>query len=89
MALITGAAGGIGAQAARSLAREGARLLLTDADGDGARALARELGDGADASQHDVTSEEQGRAVVAHALATRSRRSRPRSCTWRATRPST
>jgi 3alpha(or 20beta)-hydroxysteroid dehydrogenase len=69
VALVTGAAGGIGAAAARRLAQEGARLLLTDADEDGARRVARELGgERADALGHDVTSEEQWQAVLAHAL---------------------
>jgi NAD(P)-dependent dehydrogenase (short-subunit alcohol dehydrogenase family) len=66
--LITGAAGGIGAAAARRLAQEDARLLLSDADGARARELAQELGEGADALEHDVTSEEQWQAVRAHAL---------------------
>jgi 3alpha(or 20beta)-hydroxysteroid dehydrogenase len=67
--LVTGAAGGIGAAAARRLAREGARLLLTDADAAGARRVAQELGDEvAEALGHDVTSEEQWQAVLAHAL---------------------
>ncbi|MCW3018848.1 MAG: 3-alpha-hydroxysteroid dehydrogenase [Solirubrobacterales bacterium] len=69
VALITGAAGGIGAAAARRMAQEGARLLLTDADEQGAQRLAQELGDGrADALGHDVTSEERWQEVVAHAL---------------------
>jgi 3alpha(or 20beta)-hydroxysteroid dehydrogenase len=68
VAIITGAAGGIGTAAARRLAQEGALLLLTDADGDGARRLARELGGGADARAHDVTSEEDWRAVSTWAL---------------------
>jgi 3alpha(or 20beta)-hydroxysteroid dehydrogenase len=69
VALVTGAAGGIGAAAARRLAREGARLLLTDADVAGARRVAKELGDErAAALGHDVTSEEQWQAVLAHAL---------------------
>jgi len=41
VALITGAAGGIGAATARRFAAEGASLLLTDADG--AQRLAAEL----------------------------------------------
>jgi 3alpha(or 20beta)-hydroxysteroid dehydrogenase len=68
VALITGAAGGIGAAAARRMAGEGARLLLSDADGDRALGLAAELGEGAEGIAHDVTSEEQWHAVLAHAL---------------------
>ncbi len=66
--MITGAAGGIGAAAARRMAQEGASLLLTDADEQGARRLAQALGEGADALEHDVTSEQQWQAVLAHAL---------------------
>jgi NAD(P)-dependent dehydrogenase (short-subunit alcohol dehydrogenase family) len=42
VAIITGAAGGIGCAAARSFSREGALLLLTDADAASARQLAQE-----------------------------------------------
>jgi 3alpha(or 20beta)-hydroxysteroid dehydrogenase len=69
VALITGAAGGIGAAAARRMAQEGAQLLLTDADEQGAQRVAAELGrDRADALGHDVTSEQRWQEVVAHAL---------------------
>jgi 3alpha(or 20beta)-hydroxysteroid dehydrogenase len=68
VAIITGAAGGIGAAAARRFAEEGAQLLLTDADGDGARRLAEELGERAIARAHDVTSEADWQAVSAQAL---------------------
>ena len=44
VAVITGAAGGLGAGCARRLAREGAHVVAVDLDGDRARALARELG---------------------------------------------
>lgn len=62
IALITGAAGGLGAASARTLAREGARLMLTDLNGNAAQALAAaidaEHGAGtAFARQQDVTSE--------------------------------
>ncbi|MEA2334747.1 MAG: 3alpha(or 20beta)-hydroxysteroid dehydrogenase, partial [Solirubrobacteraceae bacterium] len=69
VALITGAAGGIGAAAARSFADEGALVLLTDSDADGAGALAGELGDRASTHPHDVTSEADWQAVVSWALA--------------------
>ncbi len=68
VAIITGAAGGIGAAAARRLAEEGALLLLTDADADGAGELAHELGDGASSCAHDVTSEADWETVVSAAL---------------------
>ena len=42
--LITGAARGIGAATARRLARDGARLVLSDVDGVGVEKLAAELG---------------------------------------------
>ena len=53
--LVTGAASGIGRASARLLAAAGARVALADRDGDGAQALARELGDGAAAYELDVT----------------------------------
>ena len=46
VALVTGAARGIGAAIARRFAEEGAELLLTDADEPGVRAVAAEIGDG-------------------------------------------
>jgi NAD(P)-dependent dehydrogenase (short-subunit alcohol dehydrogenase family) len=42
-AVITGAAGGIGAATARQMAAEGARLVLADIDGDGVERLAKSL----------------------------------------------
>ncbi|HTW41420.1 MAG TPA: glucose 1-dehydrogenase [Solirubrobacteraceae bacterium] len=61
--LITGAAGGIGESAARCMAEEGATLLLTDTDEERAARLAQELGGGAAARAHDVTSEDDWGAV--------------------------
>ncbi len=68
VALITGSAGGIGAESARRLAQEGAQLLLTDTDAAGAELLAQELGGRASARAHDVTSEDDWQAVVSWAL---------------------
>ena len=44
-ALVTGGANGIGAAIARRLAQGGARVAVADVDGEGARAIAAELGD--------------------------------------------
>jgi 3alpha(or 20beta)-hydroxysteroid dehydrogenase len=68
VAIVTGAAGGIGAAAARNFAGEGALLVLTDADGDRAQLLADELGGCAHALAHDVRSETDWQAVLASAL---------------------
>jgi 3alpha(or 20beta)-hydroxysteroid dehydrogenase len=73
VAIITGSAGGIGTAAARRLNEEGALLLLTDANADGARRLAEELGDRAMSHEHDVTSELDWQAVVSSALQTHGR----------------
>jgi NAD(P)-dependent dehydrogenase (short-subunit alcohol dehydrogenase family) len=54
-AVITGAAGSIGAATARRFVAEGARVVLADLDGDALDALARELGDAALAVPGDVT----------------------------------
>jgi 3alpha(or 20beta)-hydroxysteroid dehydrogenase len=71
--LITGAARGIGAAIARRFAAEGAALLVTDADEAGANALAADVGEGAAAHGHDVTSETEWEAVLAWALETHGR----------------
>lgn len=60
MALVTGAAQGLGAAHARMLAREGARVLCTDINGDGAAAVAAEIVEEMGAGHavgmtHDVT----------------------------------
>ena len=74
LALVTGAAQGLGAAAAWMLAREGARVLLTDINADGvaaqAAAIDAECGAGtAFAMRHDVTSEDDWKAAIAKAEA--------------------
>src|SRR5687767_6322119 len=45
VAIITGAASGIGAESARVFAAQGARVVVADINADGATAVAREIGD--------------------------------------------
>src|ERR1700691_6056842 len=71
--LITGAAGGIGAAAARAMTAEGAVLLLTDADAAGAEQVAQEIGESTTARGHDVTSEDDWQAVTDWSLQTHGR----------------
>jgi rhamnulose-1-phosphate aldolase/alcohol dehydrogenase len=57
VALITGAAGGIGSAVARALAAEGACIVATDLDEPGVRALAADLGEIAVGVRADVLDE--------------------------------
>jgi 3alpha(or 20beta)-hydroxysteroid dehydrogenase len=68
VAIITGAAGGIGAATARQFAQEGALLVLSDADAAGAEQLCEELAGHVISCGHDVTSDEDWQAVSALAL---------------------
>ncbi|MFN7534985.1 MAG: SDR family oxidoreductase [Brevundimonas sp.] len=72
-ALITGAAGGLGQAMARMLAREGAKVAVTDLDLAGAEALAASINADhpgqAVAFRHDVTDEADWVRVVADAVA--------------------
>lgn len=71
--LITGAAGGLGQAMARMLVREGAKVALSDIDGQKAEALAASINADhpgcAFAYAHDVTSEAEWEAVVKSASA--------------------
>ena len=72
-ALITGAAGGLGQAMAWMLAREGAKVALTDTNIEGAQTLAGAINaehpGAAFAFAHDVTDEAQWIAVVDQAVA--------------------
>lgn len=65
VALVTGAAGGIGSATARRLAGAGARLVLLDTDGDRLAALAKELPTEAVCHPGDVASEDDVEGAVA------------------------
>jgi 3alpha(or 20beta)-hydroxysteroid dehydrogenase len=58
LVVVTGAAGGIGAQVARQAAAEGARVIISDVRKDG-EALAAEIGSRARFIAHDVSREEE------------------------------
>jgi len=57
--LVTGAAGGIGAQVARQAAREGARVIVSDVRRDDGHKLVEELGPAARFVAHDVADENE------------------------------
>ena len=68
IALVTGAASGLGRATARALAAEGAVVVAADIDAPGARAVAEETGGHAVAC--DVSELEDNRAAVAFAVET-------------------
>ena len=69
IAIVTGAAAGIGAAIARAFCGEGARVVVADRDSEAAEATAKEIGRAAIAMRLDVTKEDQVRVVVADTLA--------------------
>lgn len=65
VALVTGAAGGIGAAVVRQLVEEGVRVVATDRDETGVQALAGEVGEGVHPFLLDLRSTEAVDALVA------------------------
>jgi NAD(P)-dependent dehydrogenase (short-subunit alcohol dehydrogenase family) len=71
--LITGAASGIGRGLSEGLARYGARVIVTDIDGEGAARVASGLGEGATAHRLDVTDAQAVEALVREVAASHGR----------------
>ncbi len=67
-ALVTGGASGFGAEIARRYAREGARVVILDLNGEGAAKVATEAGNGAIALAGDVTRKADIDAAVGRAV---------------------
>ena len=65
IAIVTGAASGFGAGIAQKFIAEGAQVMLADLNGEGAQALAAELGDAAAAYQLNVADRGQVMALAA------------------------
>jgi 3alpha(or 20beta)-hydroxysteroid dehydrogenase len=64
VALVTGAAGGLGAAVGAVFVREGARVVVADVDADRVRGVADELGPAVQAATLDVTSASDWAAAV-------------------------
>ena len=73
VAIITGAAKGLGAADARLFVAEGAAVILTDVDDADGSTLAAELGAGAEYQHLDVTSEAAWAALIASVVARHGR----------------
>jgi NAD(P)-dependent dehydrogenase (short-subunit alcohol dehydrogenase family) len=68
VALVTGAASGIGRASALMLAREGAKVVLADINADGGRAAVEAIGADSEFVELDVTDEDAWVAAMAHTL---------------------
>lgn len=67
VAIITGAAQGMGASHAREFVKQGAKVIMTDINEEKGTKLAEELGENAIFIKHDVTSEQGWAEVVVKA----------------------
>lgn len=70
IALVTGAAMGMGEAFARTLHREGAKVVIADIKADEGRAVANDLGEGAVFMDLDVTRDDAWAATMAQTLET-------------------
>jgi len=68
VAIVTGAAGGLGSEIARTLAAEGAKVVVTDIDLDRAETVSGEIGEAAIALPQDVTDENRWKDVLAETV---------------------
>lgn len=68
VAIITGGASGLGLADAELLAAEGAKVVIADINDEAGEALAAKIGDDAIYVHHDVTKEEDWKAVVQKAV---------------------
>lgn len=68
VALITGAASGVGREDALLFAAEGARVVISDVNSDAGLELAREIGDAAIFVRHDIADASSWDAVMATTL---------------------
>jgi len=65
IAIVTGGASGVGREDCLLLAREGARVIITDVDQDRGRELAKEIGEPSMFLRHDISSEDDWKTVMA------------------------
>ncbi|UQZ74231.1 3-alpha-hydroxysteroid dehydrogenase [Niallia circulans] len=70
VAIITGAARGMGASHARTFVEEGAKVVLTDLNEEAGALLANELGSNAMFVKHDVTNSDSWKEVMEKATST-------------------